>query len=64
MILQKALSSNAQPADLLHAAIRFLKSGKTQLLSAEDQECNPGMSDFNFKPYFLLKGDFYLRKST
>ncbi|XP_056618468.1 dual specificity protein kinase Ttk isoform X2 [Triplophysa dalaica] len=41
MILQKALSSNAQPADLLHAAIRFLKSGKTRLLSAEDQECNP-----------------------
>ncbi|KAI7789430.1 dual specificity protein kinase Ttk isoform X2 [Triplophysa rosa] len=40
MILQKALSSNAQPADLLHTAIRFLKSGKTRLLSAEDQESN------------------------
>lgn len=41
MILQKALSSNAQPAKLLHTAIRSLRSGKSRLLSTEDQESNP-----------------------
>ncbi|KAI2655795.1 Dual specificity protein kinase Ttk [Labeo rohita] len=38
LILQKALSSNAQPAELLQTAIKNLKSGKTHLLSAEREE--------------------------
>nr|XP_005157890.1 dual specificity protein kinase Ttk isoform X2 [Danio rerio] len=37
-ILQKALSSNARPIELLQTAIRNLKSGKTLLLPAEHQE--------------------------
>ncbi|XP_016375077.1 dual specificity protein kinase Ttk-like isoform X2 [Sinocyclocheilus rhinocerous] len=38
LILQKALSSNARPVELLQTAIRNLKSGKTHLLPAEHEE--------------------------
>lgn len=37
-ILQKALTSNAKPAELIQMAIKNLKSGKTQLLPAESTE--------------------------
>ncbi|KAI4904067.1 hypothetical protein NFI96_033886 [Prochilodus magdalenae] len=37
-ILHKALSSNAKPVELLQMAIKNLKSGKAQLLPAEDKE--------------------------
>uniref|UniRef100_A0A672QHA5 Dual specificity protein kinase Ttk-like n=1 Tax=Sinocyclocheilus grahami TaxID=75366 RepID=A0A672QHA5_SINGR len=38
LILQKALSSNARPVELLQTAIRNLKSGKAHLLPAEHEE--------------------------
>ncbi|KAF4103665.1 hypothetical protein G5714_016548 [Onychostoma macrolepis] len=38
LILQKALSSNARPVELLQTAIRNLNSGKTHLLPAEHEE--------------------------
>ncbi|XP_058250626.1 dual specificity protein kinase Ttk [Hemibagrus wyckioides] len=37
-ILQKALTSNAKPVELLQMAMKNLKSGKTQLLPAETKE--------------------------
>ncbi|XP_076827708.1 dual specificity protein kinase Ttk [Brachyhypopomus gauderio] len=37
-ILQKALTLNAKPAELLQMAVKNLKSGKTQLLPTEGQE--------------------------
>ncbi|KAK3572419.1 hypothetical protein QTP86_032645 [Hemibagrus guttatus] len=37
-ILQKALTSNAKPVELLQMAVKNLKSGKTQLLPAETKE--------------------------
>uniref|UniRef100_A0A672RHR5 Dual specificity protein kinase Ttk-like n=1 Tax=Sinocyclocheilus grahami TaxID=75366 RepID=A0A672RHR5_SINGR len=38
LILQKALSSNARPVELLQTATRNLNSGKTHLLPAEHEE--------------------------
>uniref|UniRef100_A0A673ITE1 Dual specificity protein kinase Ttk-like n=1 Tax=Sinocyclocheilus rhinocerous TaxID=307959 RepID=A0A673ITE1_9TELE len=38
LILQKAMSSNALPVELLQTAIRNLNSGKTHLLPAEHEE--------------------------
>uniref|UniRef100_A0A8C1P592 Ttk protein kinase n=2 Tax=Cyprinus carpio TaxID=7962 RepID=A0A8C1P592_CYPCA len=38
LILQKALSSNARPVELLRTAIRNLNSGKTHLLPAEHED--------------------------
>ncbi|XP_059363313.1 dual specificity protein kinase Ttk-like isoform X3 [Carassius carassius] len=38
LILQKALSSNARPVELLRTAVRNLSSGKTHLLPAEHEE--------------------------
>ncbi|KAF5905732.1 dual specificity protein kinase TTK, partial [Clarias magur] len=37
-ILQKALTSNAKPVELLQVAMKNLQSGKTQLLPAENKE--------------------------
>lgn len=37
-ILQKALTSNAKPVELLQMAIKNLKAGKTQLVPAENKE--------------------------
>lgn len=37
-ILQKAVTSNAKPAELVQMAIKNLKSGKTHLLPAENTE--------------------------
>nr|XP_055067999.1 dual specificity protein kinase Ttk isoform X2 [Misgurnus anguillicaudatus] len=42
LILQKALSSNAQPTEVLHTAVTNLNSGRTRLLSAEEEESTHG----------------------
>ncbi|XP_051577499.1 dual specificity protein kinase Ttk-like [Myxocyprinus asiaticus] len=38
LILQKALSSNARPVELLQTAMKHLNAGQTQLLPAEDEQ--------------------------
>uniref|UniRef100_A0A9J7Z6I7 Ttk protein kinase n=1 Tax=Cyprinus carpio carpio TaxID=630221 RepID=A0A9J7Z6I7_CYPCA len=48
LILQKALSSNARPVELLKTAVRNLNSGKTHLLPAEHEENANGTNVFGF----------------
>lgn len=48
-ILQKALTLNARPVELLQVAMRNLKSGKSQLLPAETKENLTGQLFYNLK---------------
>lgn len=56
-ILQKALASNAKPVELLQMAMKNLKSGKSQLLPAENKENVAGQLFHYVK---LFKGNYQI----
>uniref|UniRef100_A0A672RG35 Dual specificity protein kinase Ttk-like n=1 Tax=Sinocyclocheilus grahami TaxID=75366 RepID=A0A672RG35_SINGR len=62
LILQKALSSNARPVELLQTATRNLNSGKTHLLPAEHEENATPVSAFSNESITIKGKQFFIFK--
>uniref|UniRef100_A0A8C1P348 Dual specificity protein kinase TTK n=1 Tax=Cyprinus carpio TaxID=7962 RepID=A0A8C1P348_CYPCA len=62
LILQKALSSNARPVELLRTAIRNLNSGKTHLLPAEHEDNATPTSAFSNESITIKGKQFFIFK--